>query len=259
MKFRMLVLLLLIAMTPQVWANDWQEFMIQTPQTEMPVADVKEEKSVAKGVLFSALVPGAGQAYSGSWLKAAAFVAVEAAGIALAMNYDQEGQDIEQEFRAFADENWIESDYWGWIARHAGLEYNSSNLDPLREWEHDHPALSHALPHTKTQQYYEMIGKYDQFNYGWVDSEIGSIDNGWNVSKRSSKRLYYEDRRDASNQAYKRATTFVTVTLLNHLISAFDAGFSISRHNRQVNAAFYMKPLQMNQQTYAALSMQVEW
>ncbi len=29
--------------------------------------------------------------------------------------------------------------------------------------------VTHSLPSTKTQQYYEMVGKYLQFVYGWKD------------------------------------------------------------------------------------------
>ncbi|HQP68893.1 MAG TPA: hypothetical protein PLK90_00685 [Clostridiales bacterium] len=117
--------------------------------------------------------------------------------------------------------------------------------------------FTHNLPETKTQQYYEMVGKYHQFACGWndftgyVDEDhdgvidtktvvagdttitipILKIENGkFNYSEDgyiSAKVDFYEDLRDEANKAYEMGQNFLMVTLLNHVASAFDASYVI--------------------------------
>lgn len=225
-------------------------------QPEQPATDQSSSlKSVKKGMLFSAVVPGTGQLYQGNYWKAAAFLAVEAIGWTLYITKTSEGNDIEDEFHAYADEHWSENDYWDWISMHSGLE--RSNVEALRDWEHDH--FSHGLHREKDQQYYEMIGKYDQFNYAWDDSDLGLLDEGFTQALRSENRLYYEDRRDASNKAFKKATTGVTLVLFNHILSAVEAAWSISRDNNQINAQLYGSYINHNHQAVPAMTLSMNW
>ena len=83
---------------------------------------------------------------------------------------------------------------------------------------------------SQIQQYYELIGKYDQFVVGWDDIVRRSTDNavGWTEvdsveNFHSERRLRYEDDRDESNRFLKRASTVTGVILINHVISAIDA------------------------------------
>ena len=76
-----------------------------------------------------------------------------------------------QRARAYADEHWIESKYiddrehpttaswYGWWEEW----YGTRALYPLKN------ELTHRLPETRNVDYYEMIGIYDQFVYGWDD------------------------------------------------------------------------------------------
>jgi len=249
-------------------ATDWQAFMLesaqvnssfvsdQTGEVGTPMSHPDGWKSPKTGLLLSAVVPGAGQYYGGSLLKAVGFVAIEALSWTMYAVYNAEGYDIDAEFRAYADAHWSESDYWDWIAGHSGRDRN--DLPALREWERE--KFSHGLHEQKDQQYYEMIGKYDQFNYAWDDSEIGLLDDGWTKSQRSARRLYYEGRRDASNQAFKKATTGITIALLNHIVSSLDAAWTISRHNRSLaQASLQFEPMKFNHQPATVLSLRLNW
>ena len=82
---------------------------------------------------------------------------------------------------------------------------------------------------TEKQQYYELIGKYNQFVAGWNDlkdergdlvepAQIDSVENY--VSER---RLNYEKLRDDSNRPVKGAIWFIGGILFNHVFSAIDA------------------------------------
>ncbi len=174
-------------------------------------------------------------------------------------SYNSDGNKIEDEYEAYANTHWSESKYWDWIAHRSGLARD--NLDALREYERQ--AFSHGLHVEKDQQYYEMIGKYDQFNYGWDDIAadlIGQTEIAYWRKNPSQLRLYYETRRDASNRAFKHATTSITAVMLNHLVSSIDAVWTVSRHNRTVaEARLYFEPRQMDQQRYTALTLRMNW
>ena len=207
-------------------------------------------------MLLSATVPGAGQLYNGSYIKAAVFLAAEVTGWALYVTQTSKGNDIEAEFHDYANTNWSEDEYWDWIHSHSDVA-DRNDIEALRDWEHDH--FSHGLHREKDQQYYEMIGKYDQFNYAWDDSDIGLLDEGFTKDQRSAHRLYYEDRRDASNQAFKKATTGVTIVLFNHIISALEAGWSISKNNSKLNTSVYGDYLKYDQEAVPALTVRINW
>ena len=190
-------------------------------------AEEQQRKSSGRALLFSALVPGAGQYYLGSKKRAATFLGIEALTVGLYLFWNGDGKDIEDEFRQTADDNWNPQWYLDW--RDDPVSRNSS--------------ITHALPcstsirSTSTlrgcsekQQYYELLGKYDQFVAGWGDlrdqngnliSSVSEIDSVENFS--SELRLDYEDRRDDSNKMLKRASNVAGVIMLNHIFSAIDA------------------------------------
>lgn len=253
--------------------NEWQKFMLNSPKmvsSTWPQQDSKDVeknvslsqkqpegvKSVKKAFLFSALVPGSGEIYGGSYLKGIALLAIEVGAWSMYAIYHKEGNDIETEFHAYADEHWIEDHYWDYISAHSQI--NRENMEALREWEHDH--FSHGLHIDKDQQYYEMIGKYDQFNYGWDDTDKGLLEEDWTISMRSPKRLYYENRRDASNNAFKTASWGTMIALINHALSAVDAAWTVNRHNKKLmNTSLRIEPIRYGMNNVPALSLRVNW
>ncbi|MFH1941097.1 MAG: hypothetical protein ABIL68_03255, partial [bacterium] len=151
--------------------------------------------------------------YVGSWIKGAIFLGVEAALWYGYSRFSDKGQAIEDDFHTFADMHWSEA---RWVA-------NRSEHDPS----------THTLPETKTQQYYEMIGKYDQFKAGWDDYADGG-------PALTPRRDYYENLRNNSNIEFKRATTCVMLAMGNRLLSVFDTAFTIRSINRRVEAKMRM-------------------
>ena len=267
------VVLLLIANCFAQQGTDWQQFMTGSKErllamnyapegesTTMTMQADPQLKSLKKSLFYSLAVPGAGQAYNGSWWKAAGFAAIEVTGWTVFAVKHSEGKDIENEFHDFANTHWSESYYWDWISVHSGVDRN--DMEALRAWEHQ--TFSHGLHEVKDQQYYEMIGKYYQFNYGWDDfrDEYGidiSHETMTHNKLYSDNRIFYEERRDASNKALKAATTGATVVLFNHLISAFEAAFGAKRHNDRIQTAFYFEPRYLNSEPVTVLSMQMNW
>jgi len=167
-------------------------------------------KSPLKAAILSGLIPGAGQWYAGSKIKALAFFAVEVSFWVGHYHYKGLGEDKEKEFRTYADDYWSKEDYLIW-------------KEALTEWNY-----SHTLPDTKTQQYYEMIGKYDQFLAGWPDSD--------GFPEPSTMRLYYMDMQHDSNKKFDRASRFAQLMILNRVLSAAEAAYSVKRKSSNFSA-----------------------
>jgi hypothetical protein len=86
-------------------------------------------------------------------------------------------QDMSECYK-FADEHWSRDDYKAWLYDSLYNKHPDQNIpyelvsDTFPYWdknEHKWAYLSHHLPDNKTEQYYEMIGKYEQFRWGWED------------------------------------------------------------------------------------------
>ena len=206
------------------------------------------KKKVAQALLFSAVIPGLGQASNGSWLKAGAFLLAEAGLIYYYSDQKSSAEAFEDQFEAFADQYWSEDVYWNAIAQESGID--RSDMAALREYERK--TFSHYLPERKNQTYYENIGKYDQFNIGWVDTET-------HRGRDSELRLEYAGIRRESNDAFDRARMAASFTMLNHIVSALDAAFFAHRKfaGAQVKLAF--DPKMRSGRSVPALALRVTW
>ena len=219
-------------------------------------------KSPALAALFSAVLPGAGEGYIGSYWKAAAFTLAEGLLVAGYISYFNKGDQKDAEMRALADSRWDEIRYWSkvymlavqngdWdgpvlqtdeIGKLSAADV-AAQIDRLRYWETggNYVGFTHELPHTKTQQYYEMIYKYlIQFGAGWV--ELGDnwtyYDDPASLDHLTSDVARYKSIRNQSNGFYHTATTISWIILLNHLSSAVDAAFTAKAYNHTIQARF---------------------
>jgi hypothetical protein len=190
----------------------------------------------ALGVLFSAVLPGAGQAYAGSWIRAAVYTAVEAGLWAGYARLTDQGNTMRTEFRAFADEFWSK-DRW-----EENKQLYPNSVEPT----------THELPETKTQQYYEMIGKYDEFKQGWVGWQPDGPDLTW-------RRDHYETLRDRHNRKLINASYCAMAALGNRLVSCFDAGFTIRNRNRTLQARLETGTRFAGARAVPVLGLRMEW
>ena len=217
--------------------------------------------SPGKAFMLSALLPGSGELYAGSRKRAAIFGGIEAASLGLYFAWNGKGNDLEDDFRARADTTWDPWAYLSWrtstISRHSSI----THALPCSSFVAD---AGSAVPigqamggcgDSETQQYYELIGKYDQFVAGWSDvvdstgnpvhpTQVDSAEN-----YHSATRLDYEIDRDDSNKLLKRATNLAGLILVNHVLSAIDAsrvararaqGVDAATLERRIRLAFYM-------------------
>lgn len=186
--------------------------------------------SPIKAGILSLILPGAGQFYAKSHpAKIGGFVAAEAFFWLKYKNYQSDADDQIIEFEHYADSLWSEAAYWRYVDEVYGAS-NDSNLDDF----------THHLPGTTTQQYYEMIGKYNQFSYGWADPDTITYalrdDHRYGIkSYPSERRLTYNDMRARTNDLFASRDRMLAFAVVNHFVSAIDAVLAASRYNRKEN------------------------
>jgi hypothetical protein len=190
-----------------------------------------ESKSPLKAFLYSTIIPGSGQWYTGSKFKAALFFGVEALTWTGHIVYNNKGNKWTEDFELFANTYWSQDRYEDFLYRNWGVRDDDSVYGAIGL------RFTHHLPDTKTQQYFEMIGKYDQFVFGWndVDTVLTPPDSNNYTVAYSANRMHYENMRHKANQMFDRATASLIVTMANHLISGIDAALSARRHNNQMD------------------------
>jgi hypothetical protein len=198
---------------------------------------------------MSLVVPGAGQVYNGDYWKAALFFAAEVGAWVIAYHYDKKGNQQTDFFQGFADQHWSVVQYanytegnlkppnppYNWrIPGTAGRPpWEQVNWAELNRMERDIAGFySHTLPPYGDQQYYELIGKYPQFNQGWDDANL-SLPPDYDIIKANltPRYLYYGGERGKANNYYASATTYVTIALVNHVVSAIEAAWSAPRNS----------------------------
>jgi len=198
-------------------AGDFNDF----PMFEEELYKINH-KSTGRAFLFSLILPGAGEIYTGSKLKAALFFGVEAFSWYSYITSYSDGQDLEDLFKNYASDYWDPSSYRAWLVEVKGVP-----SDTL-EWMED-STFTHHLPDFMTQQYYEMIGKYDQFLFGWSDTDYDTGDS------TSALREEYLSMRNESNSKFDKARNFAIISIANRIISAFDASLSARRLNKKTD------------------------
>jgi hypothetical protein len=104
--------------------------------------------------------------------------------------------------------------------------------------------FSHLLPNYGSQQYYELISKYYQYQPGWRDwynqvtmgpENIENYIYMWNGQDQPFG-LFYEgrDRAQQFNDNYRTAGNILKLLVVNHVVSAFDAYFTVRVKNTRL-------------------------
>ncbi|MCH7770248.1 MAG: hypothetical protein IIA49_04425 [Bacteroidetes bacterium] len=219
--------------------------------------DIPDKKSPLLAGVMSAVLPGSGEFYVGEYIKAAIFFVVEAALITTAVVYDNKGDDQTAEFQAFADENWSVVKYSEYLNDHKnelgipeGCNINITGDPNLPPWERIENwneinfcerGFSHKLPPYGEQQYYELIGKYNQYSSGWITFDPAT--DGFRDVPQIM--LDYSKMRGDANDAYNVASKAVIGLYINHLLSAIDAVWSASTYNKNLAINMRVQNIQL--------------
>ncbi|RPH36291.1 hypothetical protein EHM92_04755 [bacterium] len=227
----------------------------QMPSSARPVMQQDATPSASRkspwlAAGLSVIVPGSGEFYAESYWKSALFLAVEVAAWALAYTYDKKGDRQTDSFQEYANGHWSVYQYARYTESHMspargpynweipGTEgrppWERVNWNELNRMESDIGGFySHNLPPYGEQQYYELIGKYPQFNQGWDDANT-ELPGDYDVIKANltPNYQYYSGERGEANNYYDKASTFITVAIVNHVVSAIDAAWSAGSYNK---------------------------
>ncbi|NQT34804.1 hypothetical protein HQ587_06415 [bacterium] len=240
------------------------------------------ELNPGKALLLSAIIPGAGEFYAGSKIKAAIFFTIEVAAWTSVVYFYGEGKDKEDEFIAFANKHFDEKIYrdheFGLAQdqRYGDLE-DSAYDGTLEEWTalsweekiHYLPreGFTHELPTPEErdanwslkQQFYEMIGKYiHQFGMAWSD-QYGDIDGTPHFDGVSDFSQDYMGMRDDSNKLLGYSAWGYNIALLNHVASALDASFSVRIAKRRAKAELGFRQVPYNGGLVNAAGLNFSW
>ena len=215
--------------------------------------DIKSKTSSLKPMIASLVIPGFGQYLNQSpWWKTAIFVGFEVVGIAGYVAWTSKADDITKEYENWADEHWNMD---SWVNGSAILlsEIQSSGYPDVNDvridgshhitiivngkYESSHILLDNSnIDYTELRDwdFYEGIGKYDQFVAGWDDVWNDAKPN-WEIVHKYIKdgedelivmtpnKQHYLDLRNDSNVLYKNAKFAASALLFNHIFSALDA------------------------------------
>lgn len=218
--------------------------------------DAKSKPTLLKPMLASFAIPGLGQYLNKSpWWKTALFAGVEVAGIAGYIVWTNKADDITREFENWADAHW---DMKRWVNDSAillsDIQANGyPNVNDVRIDGSHHITIivngkyesSEILLENPNIEYvelrdwdfYEGLGKYDQFVAGWDDAR-----SNWEIIKKSIKdgkdelivmtpnKQHYLNLRNDSNILYKNAKFAASALLFNHIFSALDALWSANKN-----------------------------
>ena len=242
---------------PNLYLAQGEDEDIDTSAVEQ---ELLEQNRTVKGItpakqafFKSLLIPGWGQLSNGSYIKAAAFVGIEIFTIVMWSNYRGKGKDKEDEYESFADAHYDSTAYLRWLDGYKDVFlHGSPQRDTLPEmfshkWWPDSLDGDGRYEVEDEQQYYEMIGKYQQFYMGWDDNVSDSARENHYASHYPNKynsndyvdgqfigydsfvynykehyylsknALIYMEMREKSNDYFSQSKNMLGVVFLNHL------------------------------------------
>ncbi len=230
--------------------------LLEKKTTEINSISPNAKSPVLAGIL-SGIIPGAGEFYAGSYLKAAILFTLEAAAITTAIIYNNKGDSQTQAFENFANQHWSVIRYAEWTL--ANVQHINGSIDPTAfnvlvkdnngtvtginwsELNRLESALgdgySHMLPHQGEQQYYELIGKYPQYSHGWDAANQNDTDFHILTPEFND----YTHQRAVANDYYATGKTGLIIVYVNHFLSIFDAVWSVSRFNKSLAVNFRVR------------------
>ena len=241
---------------------------------------------------FSSLIlPGSAQVANRNWIRAGLFAAIEIVSIYMIVDFRNRGASGERKYEQFADENWSVVQYSQWLidyheihgiqnpylrdlenmirgneaAFNPDMDWNKVELSVLRDVERNTPYVttddldasnfSHVLPDYGSQQYYELIAKYYQYQAGWRDYDdfhdtLGHTGNLFNerylIDRNGAfaSNMFYKgvDLAEQFNDDFRKSRHFTSLLIANHFLSAFDAYFTLKLKQNRVQATSSVLP-----------------
>jgi hypothetical protein len=195
--------------------------------------------NTAIAILASAILPGMGELYCyrtsrDGWTLARvpAFLAVE--GYLWYSYYDNHktGKDFKREYEAYADAHWSLDRFLQdhpWCQGVGGCpdwQYYNENA------RNDYNYFFYTPREADREEYYENIGKYNAFVFGWDDALDYSDPN---FTYWTGHRTYYVSLRNDSDRYLLRADQRLMGLIVNRVVSMIDTGWLAYRLSKGGN------------------------
>ena len=214
----------------------------------------------AKAMFKSLLIPGWGQVQNRDhWWKSVLFAGVDVLGIFSSIKLTNEAENIRHDFEQYGDDHWTLERWYNntrlifpnsWKNILIGTHKLSLNIngnyyftDELNDLIETHGG--NAISVIRDRDFYENIGKYDQFVGGWddeYDNPYDSKGNWYTIQKGNVESIiltknknYYRDLRYDSNQLKHYSRYAITAIMFNHIISGLDAAIVSNKNNNFPN------------------------
>jgi len=194
----------------------------------------RPSRNIAVAMISSAVLPGAGQLYMATathkvshWARVPVFLGLDIwFWYAYRDNYDK-GKDVKAEYERFADAHWTEERF---LLQHPYCD-GIGGCDSWQQYNEEAEGryyfvyIPRELDH---EEYYENLGKYDAFCFGWDDWNGDHND----VEAWTPNRTEYWDMRSESDDYLLTADRYVMALIVNRVVSMLDAGWLAYRYNR---------------------------
>ncbi len=207
-------------------------------------------------LVMSLVLPGLGQYYNREPLwRTALFSGVELFGLFSYWNWTTRAEDIRIGYENYADEHWSLENF---IAntpilgvsypdvRFGGTHSLSLELNGILVPQDTLSQLGYVdeLVVLRDRDFYENIGKYDQFVGGWDDvfdsdgfplywEQAKDVGDSTEILIMTHHRDNYLSQREKSNTYLKLANFAVSAIMFNHVASAFEALWSSNRKSQK--------------------------
>jgi len=224
-------------------------------------------------LMSSAIVPGAGQAANKKWIRAGAYFLAELVLIGVHVKSFYDAKAEQRKYKKFANNNWSVVTYAKWLVEYhdqnaldnrnpyiddlenelSGVkasynpdeDWNNVDLELLRNVERNTPFVypdqvgdinfSHVMPNYGSQQYYELISKYYQFGPGWNDFNA-QYQLPWDGTAMPNNFFMGSRLAEDFNDSYRLAGNMISLLILNHIVSAFDAFLTVKAKKSRLEA-----------------------
>ncbi|RMF10111.1 MAG: hypothetical protein D6762_02275 [Candidatus Neomarinimicrobiota bacterium] len=222
-------------------------FTAPTPAlTRTDSVDTVEIVYHGKPLVMSLVVPGLGQWYNQEprW-RSGLFAGIELFGLYSIWNWNHKAEDIRIGYENYADAHWslqafIENTpVLGTLypdVRFGGTHHLTLELNGILIPQDTLSQLGYVegLEVLRDRDFYENIGKYDQFVGGWDDvydqngaaiywEQHKDVGDSTEILIMTTHRNSYLNQRARSNEYLKLANFAVSAVMFNHVFSAFDA------------------------------------
>jgi len=187
------------------------------------------EKSAAKAMLFSAVIPGSGEAYLGSYTKAGIFFTTELIILGTALRVNKEV-------------DWATDTYQLYAFNKAGIPLNSDKDTYQNAQDYQSSAdYNEAMAHDSWR--YFVLGKNNlDAYYEYVAANRIEEENGWNWTNDKTWRQYRSYRMNKQNlEMYNNLA--VASVVLNHIVSLIDTALTAkNRRSKMDHSSIYINP-----------------